>query len=173
MRPQLGIALDALRPMLCERARERKTGKEKASIGVVKKNGEETLGFGVFTLRDLKAGEEIVLGQWECGTYVACSAEHSAYVSVSFSILLLLFTVGLSTIQYTLVTDGQSTGVNAPMAKLLRALSPRAHVYPAHGIVLTQIVAYIDGQERFVHLFLVKRRAAVGELHVRHKWARA
>ena len=56
--------------MLCERMGERKMGKEKESIGVVKRNAEETLGFGVFTLRDLKAGEEIVLGQWECGTYI-------------------------------------------------------------------------------------------------------
>jgi hypothetical protein len=44
-------------------------------------------GLAFFALRDLKAGEEIVLGQWECSAYVTCAAEHSAYVSVSFSIL--------------------------------------------------------------------------------------
>jgi len=36
MEPLLGNALDALRPMLCERTGERKMGKEKESIGVVK-----------------------------------------------------------------------------------------------------------------------------------------
>jgi len=47
MEPLLGNALDALRPMLCERTGQRKMGKEKARIGVVKGNAEETLGFGV------------------------------------------------------------------------------------------------------------------------------
>jgi len=70
--PPLGVALDALqvgnegrfvrsgcrpnavlRPMLC------------------KQKGEETLGFGVFALRDLNVGEEIVLGwEWDDGDAV-------------------------------------------------------------------------------------------------------
>ena len=72
MGPPLGVALDArqvgnegrfvrsgcrpnavLRPVLCEQ------------------KGEETLGFGVFALRDLKVGEEIVLGwEWDDGNAV-------------------------------------------------------------------------------------------------------
>ena len=49
-----GCRLNAvLRPMLCEQ------------------KGEETLGFGVFALRDLNVGEEIVLGwEWDDGNAV-------------------------------------------------------------------------------------------------------
>ena len=72
MGPPLGVALDArqvgnegrfvrsgcrpnavLRPVLCEQ------------------KGEETLGFGVFALRDLRVGEEVVLGwEWDDGNAV-------------------------------------------------------------------------------------------------------
>jgi len=88
----LGVALDArqvgnegrfvrsgcrpnavLRLVLCERELEKEKGKEKEkeNIGVEKENMEETLGFGVFALRDLKVGEEIVLGwEWDDGNAV-------------------------------------------------------------------------------------------------------
>jgi hypothetical protein len=94
--PPLGLALDArqvgnegrfvrsgcrpnavLRPVLCEKAVEKKkrstVGKEKENVGIGNESekGEETLGFGVFALRDLKAGEEVVLGwEWDDGNAV-------------------------------------------------------------------------------------------------------
>jgi len=94
--PRLWIALDALRPMLCERGGEED-----------RKNVEVTLGFGVLASRDLKAGEEIVLGQWECGTY-------AADILRMFFNTFFLFSVGLPTAQYTFVTDSQSIEVDAP-----------------------------------------------------------
>ena len=37
------------------------------------------------------------VGRWECGAYVTCAFENSAYVSVSFSLVFVVF-VGLTTV---------------------------------------------------------------------------
>lgn len=71
-----------LRPVLCERMPEKKKREEYVGVNV-----EETLGFGVFALRDLKVGKEIVLGwEWDDGNgaYLTCASTDSTYVSVSF-----------------------------------------------------------------------------------------
>ena len=165
----------ALIPILCERAGKRKMGKEKESIDSVKGNAEETLGFGVFTLRDLKAGEEIVLGQWECGAYVTCAAEHSAYISVSFSIPLyyLLWVYRLYSTPSSPTTSPQEYAPPQPNGKHLAcSFTSCARVPCAWGC------AHSDGGvhrwARTLHAPLpAKRRAAVGESHVCHKWAHA
>ncbi|KAG1807175.1 uncharacterized protein BJ212DRAFT_1282445 [Suillus subaureus] len=92
MGPPLDVALDArvvgdegrfarngcrpnavLRPLLCPKAKDererRESGKKKENDNT--DSDEETLTFGVFALRDLKANEEVVLGwEWDDGNAV-------------------------------------------------------------------------------------------------------
>jgi len=102
-------------------------------------------------LRNLKAGEEIVPGQWECGAYVTCTAEHSAHISVSFSKLIIIICMGLPPVQYTFVTGGQSTGVDVPPQPNGKHLT-YSFTSCAWDCALNQ-VAVFDRQERFMHLF--------------------
>ena len=76
--------------------------------------------------------------------------------------------MGIPTVQYTFVTDGQST---SQIANTLHALLLPAHVEPAHEIVLSlRWWRTSMGKNASCASFQQKRRAADGESHVRHKW---
>ena len=109
MKPLLGNALDALRPMLCERTGERKMGKEEESIGVVKETQRRCWGLA-FHAEEFESGrgDHIWTMGMRCICYLRCCL-------VSFSILFIIICMGLPTVQHTFVTGGQFAGVDAPL----------------------------------------------------------
>jgi uncharacterized protein len=69
MGPPLRVALDARR--VGNEGQFVKSGCCPNAAMLCEQKGEETLGFGVFALRDLNVGEEIVLGwEWDDGNAV-------------------------------------------------------------------------------------------------------
>jgi len=102
-------------------------------------------------LRNLKAGEEIIFGQWECGAYVPRAAEHSAHVSVSFSILFLLSFAWV----YRLYSIPSSPA--ASPQELMHLHNQVENIFYLEmriwDCALTEMGAFVDGQERFINLF--------------------
>jgi len=89
------------------------------------------------------------MGRWECGTYVACAFEDSAYVSVSF-FLLLLFREFNDCVLCRAPSSPpyEVTCLRNQMANILHALSSTF----TRDCTLTQMAVFVDGQEHFTHL---------------------
>jgi len=115
----------------------------------------------VFALRDLKVGRGnrawVGMGRRECGTYVACTFEDSAYVSVSF-FFLLLFHEFNDCVLYRAPSSPphEVTRLRNQTSDILHALSSAFTSCTcgarARDCALAQMAAFVDGQEHFTHL---------------------